>query len=150
MKIVIGDKKLENAQAIAKIMNDVGFDAVPVEMDLSSRDSIMNLISEAQKYGETSMLVNARGFHPVRLPETDFESGLYGTAVLLEEIGKVIKEGGVGVTISSQSGWCMPCPDSRGRRIAGNYADGGTAKSLSAAAREYPGYPARLPDGETL
>ncbi len=33
---------------------------------------------------------------------------LYGTAVLLEEVGKVIKEGGVGITISSQSGWRMP------------------------------------------
>ena len=33
---------------------------------------------------------------------------LYGTAVLLEEVGKIIKEGGVGVTISSQSGWRMP------------------------------------------
>lgn len=33
---------------------------------------------------------------------------LYGTAVLLEEVGKVIEEGGVGVTISSQSGWRMP------------------------------------------
>ena len=33
---------------------------------------------------------------------------LYGTAVLLEEVGKVIKEGGVGVTISSQSGYRMP------------------------------------------
>ena len=29
---------------------------------------------------------------------------LYGTAVLLEEVGKVIKKCGVGVTISSQSG----------------------------------------------
>ena len=33
---------------------------------------------------------------------------LYGTAVLLEEVGKVIKKGGVGVTISSQSGHRMP------------------------------------------
>lgn len=33
---------------------------------------------------------------------------LYGTAVLLEEVGKVISEGGVGVTISSQSGKRMP------------------------------------------
>ena len=30
------------------------------------------------------------------------------TAVLLEEVGKVIAEGGAGVTISSQSGWRMP------------------------------------------
>ena len=33
---------------------------------------------------------------------------LYGTAVLLEEVGKVIKKGGRGVTISSQSGHRMP------------------------------------------
>ena len=32
---------------------------------------------------------------------------LYGTAVLLEEVGKVIEPGGVGVTISSQSGHRM-------------------------------------------
>ena len=33
---------------------------------------------------------------------------LYGTAILLEEVGKVISNGGAGVTISSQSGWRMP------------------------------------------
>lgn len=59
MKIVIGDKKPENAQAIAKTMNDAGFDVVPMEMDLSSRVSIQNIIAEAQKYGDITMLVNA-------------------------------------------------------------------------------------------
>ncbi len=39
-KIVVGDKKLENTQTIAKIMNDAGFYVVPMEMDLSSRNSI--------------------------------------------------------------------------------------------------------------
>ena len=109
MKIVIGDKKIENAQAIAGIMNKAGFDAVPVEMDLSSRESIRNIIAEAQKYGEISMLVNAAGVSPSQAPiEAILKVDLYGTAVLLEEVGKVIKAGGVGVTISSQSGWRMP------------------------------------------
>lgn len=100
---------MENAQDIAKIMNEAGFDAVPVEMDLSSRDSIMNLIAEAQKHGEISMLVNAAGVSPSQAPiETILKVDLYGTAVLLEEVGKVMKEGGVGVTISSQSGWGIP------------------------------------------
>lgn len=108
-KIVIGDKRMENAQTIAKIMNEAGFDAVPVEMDLSSRDSIMNLIAEAQKHGEISMLVNAAGVSPSQAPiQTILKVDLYGTAVLLEEVGKVMKERGVGVTISSQSGWRMP------------------------------------------
>lgn len=109
MKIVIGDKKPENAQAIAKIMNDAGFDVEAMEMDLSSRESIKNLIAKAQSYGEIAMLVNAAGVSPSQAPiEAILKVDLYGTAVLLEEVGKVIKEGGVGVTISSQSGHRMP------------------------------------------
>lgn len=108
-KIVVGDKKPENAEDIARIMNNAGFDAIPVEMDLSSRASILSLIAEARKYGEISMLVNAAGVSPSQASiETILKVDLYGTAVLLEEVGKVIKEGGVGVTISSQSGHRMP------------------------------------------
>lgn len=108
-KIVIGDKKTENAQAISKIMNDAGFDTVPMETDISSRESIKNLISEAQKYGDIKMLVNAAGVSPSQAPiEAILKVDLYGTAVLLEEVGKVISKGGTGVTISSQSGHRMP------------------------------------------
>ena len=108
-KIVVGDKKLENAQAIAKIMNDAGFDVVPVSMDLSDRTSILNFIQTGQTYGEIAMLINAAGVSPSQAPiETILKVDLYGTAVLLEEVGKIIKEGGVGVTISSQSGHRMP------------------------------------------
>lgn len=59
MKIVVGDKKIGNAQAIARTMNEAGFDVVPMEMDLSSRESIKALIAEGQKYGPIQMLVNA-------------------------------------------------------------------------------------------
>ena len=76
-KLVIGDKSRVNGETITKIMNEAGFDAVFVECDLSSRESILNLIKQAP-------------------------------AVLLEEVGKVIREGGTGVTISSQSGHRMP------------------------------------------
>jgi len=108
-KIVVGDKNPENAEDIARIMNNAGFDAIPVEMDLSSRESILSQIAEARKYGEISMLVNAAGVSPSQASiETILKVDLYGTAVLLEEVGKVIKEGGVGVTISSQSGYRMP------------------------------------------
>ena len=108
-KIVIGDKNPDNAQAVAKIMNDAGYDTDAVEMDLSSRESIKNLIAKAQEYGDITMLVNAAGVSPSQAPvEAILKVDLYGTAVLLEEVGKVIREGGVGVTISSQSGHRMP------------------------------------------
>ena len=109
MKIVIGDKKMENAQRISRTMNEAGFDTEPMEMDLSSRESIKALIAEAQGYGPIIMLVNAAGVSPSQAPiEAILKVDLYGTAVLLEEVGKVIAPGGVGVTISSQSGHRMP------------------------------------------
>ena len=66
------------------------------------------MIEEAKKYGEIAMLINGAGVSPSQVSiETILKVDLYGTAVLLEEVGKVIKEGGVGVTISSQSGHSM-------------------------------------------
>ena len=108
-KIILGDKNIANAEAIADIMNHAGFDAEPMEMDLSSRESIKRMITKALEYGEIKMLVNGAGVSPSQAPiETILKVDLYGTAVLLEEVGKVIANGGVGVTISSQSGWRMP------------------------------------------
>ena len=108
MKIVIGDKRAENAQHISQMMNQAGFDTAAQETDLASRDSIRALIAEAQKYGAITMLVNAAGVSPSQAPiEAILKVDLYGTAVLLEEVGKVIAPGGVGVTISSQSGHRM-------------------------------------------
>ena len=108
-KIVVGDRTQKNAESVSRILNEAGFDTSPVEMDLSSRESILNMIAEAQKFGEISMLVNAAGVSPSHAPiETILRVDLYGTALLLEEVGKVIGCGGVGGTISSQSGHRMP------------------------------------------
>ena len=108
-KIIVGDKKIENAKTMAEIMNNAGYDETPIETDISSRDSILNLIREGQKYGEIAMLISAAGVSPSQAAiETILKVDLYGTAVLLEEVGKVIQKGGVGVHISSQSGWRMP------------------------------------------
>ena len=108
-KIFIADWKMENAETIAKTLKEAGFDAVPFKVDISSRASIIELIEAAQKEGEISMLVNAAGLSPSQsTKEHILQVDLYGTAVLLEEFGKVIKPGGSGVTISSQSGYRMP------------------------------------------
>lgn len=109
MKIIVGDKSLSHAESICGTMDKAGFDTLPFEMNLASRESILALIDEARKHGEISMLVNAAGVSPSQASiETILKVDLYGTAVLLEEVGKVMKTGGTGVTISSQSGHRMP------------------------------------------
>ena len=108
MKIIIGDKNIENAQSISKIMNDAGFDTLAAETDISSRNSILSLIETARENGKITMLVNAAGVSPSQASiEAILNVDLYGTAVLLEEVGKVIEPRGGGVTISSQSGHRM-------------------------------------------
>lgn len=108
-KIFVADWKLEYANAIAKTMEEAGFEVVPFKVDISSRQSVLQLIEAAQKEGEIAMFINAAGVSPSQAPiEQILKVDLYGTAVLLEEFGKVIKEGGTGVTISSQSGHRMP------------------------------------------
>lgn len=109
MKIIVGDKNRVHAEMITKALVESGFDAVSAEVDISKRESIQAVIAKAQSYGEIAMLVNAAGVSPSQAPiEAILKVDLYGTAVLLEEVGKVIKKGGTGVTISSQSGHRMP------------------------------------------
>ena len=67
-KIILGDKSIKNAEAIAKIMNDAGYDVEPFEMDLSSRESILSIIAKAQEYGQIKYLVNAAGVSPSQAP----------------------------------------------------------------------------------
>lgn len=108
-KMIVADWKLENAEAISRTLGEAGFDVMPFKVDISSRTSILELIEAAQKEGEISMLINAAGLSPSQsTKEHILQVDLYGTSVLLEEIGKVIKKGGTGVTISSQSGYRMP------------------------------------------
>ena len=86
-KIVVGNLNPESSEAVCRILNEAGFDAVPVEMNLSSRESILNLIAVARKHGEISMLVNTAGVSPSQASiETILKVDLYGTAVLLEEV----------------------------------------------------------------
>ena len=108
-KIIVGDKNLDNANCIAQIMNNAGFDVEATQMDMAEKDSILELIDKGMHYGEIVHLINAAGVSPSQASiETILKVDLYGTSVLLEETGKVIKNGGSGVTISSQSGWRMP------------------------------------------
>ena len=108
-KIILGDKNENNAQAIAEIMNQAGFDVEPFVMDMSSRTSIQAMVQKATEYGEVKALVCGAGVSPSQAPiEVILQVDLYGTAVLMEEVGKVIAKGGTGVIISSQSGHRLP------------------------------------------
>ena len=109
MKIVVSDKNAANAASAALLLNNAGFDAVGQRCDISSKESVAELIKFSKELGPITAFVNAAGVSPSQASiETILKVDLYGTAMLIEEIGKVIEPNGVGVTISSQSGHRMP------------------------------------------
>lgn len=103
--VVLGDLKLEAANVAADILENAGFETSTVAVDISSRESILNLVEHAKGFGNVKNLINAAGVSPSQAPVSAIlKVDLYGTAVLLEEFGKVIADGGSGIIISSQSG----------------------------------------------
>ena len=103
--VVLGDLKIEAANSAAEILENAGFETSTVAVDISSRESILNLVEHSQKFGAVKNLINAAGVSPSQAPVSAIlKVDLYGTAVLLEEFGKIISDGGSGVIISSQSG----------------------------------------------
>jgi hypothetical protein len=76
---------------------------------VSSRTSVEALVQNATSLGDVFGLIQAAGVSPTQAsPETILKVDLYGTALLLEEFGKVIARGGAGVVIASQSGHRLP------------------------------------------
>ncbi len=103
--VVLADYNEKNAQAAQKILEDAGFECSTIKCDLGSHEDVLNLVKEAQKYGEVANLINAAGVSPSQAPVSEIlRVDMVGTAFLLQEFGKVICEGGSAITISSQSG----------------------------------------------
>ena len=118
--VVLADLKKENAERAAKILEDAGFETSTIAVNLGSRDDILALIEHAQTFGPVMNLINAAGVSPSQASVKDIlRVDLYGTAVLLEEFGKIIAEGGSGVVISSQSGHRLPAlPEEQNEKLA--------------------------------
>lgn len=103
--IVLADLKQEHAGQAAKVLEDAGFETSTLAVDISSRQSIIELIEHAKQFEAIKYLIDAAGVSPSQAPVSQIlKVDLYGTAVLLEEFGKVIAAGGSGIIISSQSG----------------------------------------------
>ncbi len=107
--LVLADLRPENADAAAKTLSEAGFEATTAAVDVSSRASVEALVEMASSIGDVHGLIHAAGVSPSQAsPGTILEVDLYGTALVLEEFGEVIAEGGSGVVIASQSGHRLP------------------------------------------
>lgn len=103
--ILLADLNETNAHKASVVLSEAGFEVSKTKVDVSSRLSVLSLVKVAQGLGDIVGLIHAAGVSPSQAsPGTILKVDLYGTAIVLEEFGTVISEGGSGVVIASQSG----------------------------------------------
>jgi NAD(P)-dependent dehydrogenase (short-subunit alcohol dehydrogenase family) len=103
--VLLADLSQQSVEAAAKVMSDAGFVVSTTTVDISSRQSVESLVAKAVGLGDVVGMIHAAGVSPSQAPpEVILTVDLYGTALLLEEFGKVIAAGGSGIVIASQSG----------------------------------------------
>ena len=107
--VLLADLRKESARAAATVLADAGFAVSTAAVDVASRESVRELAAQAARLGELWGVIHAAGVSPSQAsPATILSVDLDGTAVVLEEFGKVIAPGGSGVVIASQSGHRLP------------------------------------------
>ena len=104
-RLLLADLRQENAEAAAEVLSNAGYEAGTTTVDVSSRESVHALVEKATALGNVTGIIHAAGVSPSQAaPATILAVDLYGTALVLEELGNVIASGGSGVVIASQSG----------------------------------------------
>lgn len=102
--ILLADIKAENARQAEDTLSRAGFDVSTISVDVSSRQSIQDLVKAASALGKVMGIIHTAGLSPSQAKAQDIiRVDLYGTAVLFEEFGNVIASGGACVVIGSQS-----------------------------------------------
>jgi NAD(P)-dependent dehydrogenase (short-subunit alcohol dehydrogenase family) len=107
--VLLADLKQENANRAAKVLELAGYRTSATTVDVSDRSSVQALVKTALDLGNVKALIQAAGVSPSQAPiAAILKVDLYGTAMLLEEFGEVVAEGGSALVISSQSGYRTP------------------------------------------
>lgn len=107
--ILIADLKEENAQRKADVLKLAGYATSTIACNIASKADILKVAQKAKALGEITNVIIAAGVSPSQASvEEILQADLYGSAVIIDEFGKIIVEGGSLVMISSQSGHRLP------------------------------------------
>lgn len=108
-RVLLGDLRQDNLDRVAESLLDAGFEVETKIVDASKRDSIRDFAQYAASLGEVKYYVHTSGVSPNQgVARLVLDVDLIGTAIALEEFGKVIAVGGAGLVVSSQAGYMIP------------------------------------------
>jgi NAD(P)-dependent dehydrogenase (short-subunit alcohol dehydrogenase family) len=107
--VLLADFNEATLASAAKALEGTGYKVTTQRVDVSSRASVSTLATAAAGMGRLMQVVHTAGLSPVMAPvKAILEVDLVGTALVLEEFGRVVAPGGAGVVISSMAGYMPP------------------------------------------
>ena len=107
--VLLADINQDALASAAAALEGLGLRVSTQRVDVSSRESVQALAEAAQALGDVTQLAHTAGVSPVQAPPAAVLAvDLLGTALVLEELGRVIAAGGAGVVISSMAGHMFP------------------------------------------
>ena len=108
-QILLADISEEKLASASRALEDLGLRVITRRVDVSSRESVHALAEAAAELGDVAQVAHTAGVSPVQASAaTVLAVDLLGTALVLEEVGRVIAPGGAGVVISSMAGHMFP------------------------------------------
>jgi NAD(P)-dependent dehydrogenase (short-subunit alcohol dehydrogenase family) len=123
--ILLADLNEKLLATAAKELENASYEVSTVQVDVCSRESVRALADAAAELGPVMQVINTAGLSPnMAAPERILAVDLYGSALVFEEFGRVIAEGGAGLVISSMAGhMSSPLPPEQIRALAFAPAD---------------------------
>src|SRR5689334_1523701 len=107
--LLLADISEANLATAAHALEDLGHTVSTQHVDVSSRESVHALAQQADALGEVTQLIHTAGVSPVQAtPDAVLAVDLLGTALVLEQFGRIVAPGGAGVVISSMAGHMFP------------------------------------------
>ena len=107
--VLLADFSEETLETASDALKSLGHEVTPQHVDVSSRESVNSLVRVSESLGRVVQVVMAAGLSPAMAPpEAILKVDLFGTALVLEEFGRVIAPGGAAVVISSMAAYRQP------------------------------------------
>src|SRR5246500_1184812 len=107
--VLLADNNAATLTSVANTLSADGHQVDSREVDVSSPESVRALAEHAASLGAVTQVAHTAGLSPSQAsPEAILAVDLLGTALVLEEFGRVIASGGAGVVVASMAGYLVP------------------------------------------